>query len=322
MLNCERTAVSSGLKASADILPKISIITPSFNQAAFIESTILSVLSQNYPNLEYIVIDGGSTDGTVEIIKKYEDRLHFWCSEPDEGTFHASNKGFAQASGDILGWIGSDDMYFPWAFRTVASIFSEHSEIDWLTTLRPGSWDWNGFCTRIGEFPGYSKEAFLDGCYIPSAVATGIPQLSLFDDYIQLESTFWRRCLWDKAGGLFDVNYKLAADFDLWSRFFLYADLYGTASPLAGFRTREGQLSRDRKVYGAEVERSLTAMRRAVGWSPSSIRFRSAYRNLGLWKIPKLRGYLERKGRYTGRKVIRRGQGRPDGYWEIVTYKF
>ncbi|RXN93258.1 glycosyltransferase [Achromobacter aloeverae] len=96
-------------------LPKITIVTPSYNQARFLERTMLSVLNQGYPKLEYIVIDGGSTDGSVDIIRKYEKYLTYWESEPDRGQSHAINKGFALATGDYIGWQNSDDLYFPGA---------------------------------------------------------------------------------------------------------------------------------------------------------------------------------------------------------------
>ncbi len=113
-------------------LPKLSIVTPSFNQAAFLEQTILSVLQQNYEALEFIIIDGGSTDGSLEIIRKYENQLAFWVSEKDRGQAHALNKGLERATGEIVAYLNSDDLYLPGAFASVVNYFREHPECDWL----------------------------------------------------------------------------------------------------------------------------------------------------------------------------------------------
>lgn len=107
--------------------PKISIVTPSYNQGEFIEETILSVLNQGYPNLEYIVIDGGSTDNTLAILEKYKDSLAYWVSEKDGGQGNAINKGFRKATGDIYGWINSDDYYLPHTFEALAKAYSPAS---------------------------------------------------------------------------------------------------------------------------------------------------------------------------------------------------
>lgn len=124
--------------------PLISIITPSFNQGDFIEETILSVLNQNYPNLEYIIIDGGSTDQTVDIIKKYSDRISYWVSEKDRGQSHAINKGFQRATGEIINWINSDDQLMPGTLHKLAAIFNAdpelmmvHGRIEYFGETRP-----------------------------------------------------------------------------------------------------------------------------------------------------------------------------------------
>ena len=111
-------------------IPKLSIITPSYNQAEFLEDTIRSVVFQNYPNLEYLVIDGGSSDGSLAIIKEYSSRISYWVSEKDRGQAHAINKGLSKSSGEIIAWINSDDIYQPGAFSRVIEMFNSRKEVD------------------------------------------------------------------------------------------------------------------------------------------------------------------------------------------------
>lgn len=111
------------IKNNSNIIPKISIITPSYNQGKYIEETIRSVLLQGYPNLEYIIIDGGSTDNSVEIIKKYQKWVKYWVSEKDEGQSHAINKGAKYATGELMGWLNSDDKYFENTFNVIADLY-------------------------------------------------------------------------------------------------------------------------------------------------------------------------------------------------------
>ena len=113
--------------------PKITIVTPNYNCEKYLEKTILSVINQNYPNLEYIIIDGGSNDSSIEIIKKYENYLTYWISEPDNGMYEAIQKGFDKSTGEIMAWINSDDMYHKNSFFTVADIFSNFKQVSWLT---------------------------------------------------------------------------------------------------------------------------------------------------------------------------------------------
>jgi glycosyltransferase involved in cell wall biosynthesis len=211
-------------------IPKISIVTPSFNQGDFLEETILSVLSQKYPNLEYIIIDGGSTDNSIEIISKYKDQLAYWVSERDTGQYEAINKGFAKSTGEIMAWINSDDKYMPWCFQLVSEIFRELPEVEWLTTLFPFVWDENGRPMRCFLRGGYNQQGFLKGDNLP-------------DQCIQQESVFWRRTLWEKTNETLNCSYNLAADFELWNRFFQKADLYSVQFPLGGFRLHSNQKS-------------------------------------------------------------------------------
>jgi glycosyltransferase involved in cell wall biosynthesis len=165
--------------------PKISIVTPSYNQGQFIEQTILSVLGQNYPNLEYIIIDGGSTDNSVEIIKKYEKYLKYWVSEPDKGQSHAVNKGFDLADGEILAWLNSDDMYMPGAFDIISNLVDTNNSDIYF-----------GDCIH---FEYQIDQLICEGSHI---VKTHQKHDLIVCDYIIQPSTFWTQKAWEKVGRL------------------------------------------------------------------------------------------------------------------------
>lgn len=226
-------------------LPKITIVTPSFNQGKYLEDTMLSVLGQGYPNLEYIVIDGGSTDGSVDIIRKYEQQLAWWVSEEDNGLYDALQKGFARSSGEIMAWLNADDMYHPKSLFTVADLFERFGQVKWVMGTNT-FFDENGRAFLYDDLPYGQRWSRL--------------RLQLFDGrFIQQESVFWRRGLWDQAGGLIDQSHPLAADFELWLRFSRYERLYSTSFMLGGFRFRtENQKSyNQRDQYLKEVKQAL-----------------------------------------------------------------
>lgn len=179
--------------------PKISIVTPSFNQAQYLEETIRSVLLQNYPNLEYIIIDGGSTDGSVEIIKKYEPWLTYWVSEPDRGQSHAINKGFNRSTGEIMAWINSDDCYLPCAFGVIIETFLSNPDTLWVAGQ-------TNFVDAVGNIrPGWGKpKEEIERWFVgPTVMQPGV---------------FWLRQLWEKTGKI-DENFNDSFDYDLWFKF-------------------------------------------------------------------------------------------------------
>ena len=178
--------------------PKISIITTSLNQGAYIESAILSVLGQGYPNLEYIIIDGGSEDGTVDILKKYDNQITYWQSKEDGGESDAANQGFNRATGDILSWMASDDMYMPGVFQKVVQL---------LDPLQKQI-----LCGNVLHFVEETGSAW--GSKVPEA----FNKLDLrYSNFIIQPGTFWTRKTWETLAG-FDTSLHYAMDWDFWLR--------------------------------------------------------------------------------------------------------
>ena len=179
--------------------PLVTIVTPSFNQAPYLETTIRSVLEQDYPNIEYIVMDGGSNDGSTEIIKRYADRLAYWESEKDKGQTDAINKGFARSHGEILAWLNSDDVLYPHAVREAVAYLTEHPE-----------------CGLV-----YGDSDFIDakGNVIGRFNAKQTDYKKLTEGYVHIpqQASFWRADLWKQVGPLDDTIY-FAMDYDLWLR--------------------------------------------------------------------------------------------------------
>ena len=221
---------------------KISVVTVCYNMEGTIEETILSVLNQNYPNLEYIIIDGNSTDDTMLIVNKYKDKISTIVSEPDNGMYDAIHKGFSMATGDILAWINADDSYMPWTFKYVNEVFTTYPDVDWIGGL-PAFMDEGRILTDIFSYPGAKDQ---------KDIVNGRFQSKIFG-CLQQEGMFWRKSLYETSGGL-NVNYRYAGDFDLWIKFAKKAKLVSVQIPLAAFMRRHDSLSiGSNDKYEAEI---------------------------------------------------------------------
>ena len=205
--------------------PLVSIVTPSFNQVKYLERTIQSVLDQDYPNLEYHVIDGGSSDGSLEVIQHFQDRLAGWVSEPDRGQTDAINKGFSRSQGEIMAWLNSDDVYLPGAISSAVDYLLEHPEVGMV----------------YGDTDLIDSEDRVIGKF--NAQQTSYQRMLRGGVYIPQPAAFWRRDLWEQTGPL-DPSFYFAMDYDLWVRFAKIGQIRYTPQRWAGFRIHgEGKTS-------------------------------------------------------------------------------
>jgi glycosyltransferase involved in cell wall biosynthesis len=180
--------------------PTISIVTPSLQHGRFLERTLASIVGQQYPALEYVVQDGGSTDETLDVLRRFEPRLSSWASEPDGGQADAVNRGFARTTGEVMGWLNSDDLLLPGALATIGRLFTSRPDVDVV----------------------YGHRLVIDerdrkvGSWILPRHSDRVLGLA---DYVPQETLFWRRRVWDAVGGHVDESFQFALDWDLLLRF-------------------------------------------------------------------------------------------------------
>lgn len=221
-------------------LPKISIVTPSLNQGKYLEKTIMSILSQGYPNLEYVIIDGGSKDNSVDIINKYAKKLSYFVSKPDKGQYDAINKGFKHTTGEIMTWLNSDDILMPGALNLVANIFNQLPKVHWISGI-PTVINSEGLIVHIGHKPAYIRQFIKLGLHHGACLG-----------FVMQEGTFWRRKLWNKIGGeLKSLNYGL--DYELWKAFAKHTELTPIHTSLAAFRLNPDRKTKDLAEYFKEI---------------------------------------------------------------------
>ena len=222
----------------------ISIITATLNAVQLLPDTLQSIRSQDYPNLEWIIIDGGSTDGTIDFLRANEDVIDYWSSEPDRGMYDALANGFERANGNIVCWLNAGDLLLDGALAIVAEVFQTHPETNWLTGIH--------FWHLLGRK--------IIGCHIPPAYSSDLIGCGAYGrslPYIQQESTFFRRSLLDGVDiGKFK-SFKLAGDLYLWSCFARRSKLTLVCAGLGSFCIHEGQLSEDKRAYRREADTFL-----------------------------------------------------------------
>jgi glycosyltransferase involved in cell wall biosynthesis len=256
------------VRSTIGAVPRITIVTPSLNQAAFLERTIRSVIEQDYPEIEYLVFDGGSTDGSVEILRRYADGIAYWESTPDRGQSHAVNKGFERATGEIVGWINSDDYYLPGALAAAAAAFEADPRAAWVC----------GACRYL------HADGSLDMVLRPRLPRGPRSAWAYEPWYVPQASSFWRRTALERVGGLReDLHY--AMDVDLGLRLALSGILPVTLDlELAVRAHHELAKSHDPSAWAPEYARIRAEL--GTGFAPHALVAGFCYR-----AVQRIRGY-------------------------------
>lgn len=221
--------------------PLVSVVTPSYNSERYIGETLLSVKNQTYKNIEHIVVDGGSSDGTIPILQEYHDKYNLqWISEDDDGMYDAIEKGFSIASGEIYSWINSDDKYLPWAAELAVN-YLEDPRYEWIVG-HPAKWDKNGNLTYVTPLrPYYNRQWIKNGWYHGNGLG-----------WLQQESMFWTAELWETRGG-FPDGVNVAGDYYLWKEFAKESDLKQIGTVISGFRRHDDQKTSEIENYYQEI---------------------------------------------------------------------
>ena len=238
-----------------DNLPKITVITPNYNQAKYLERTILSVLNQNYPNLEYIIIDGGSTDGSLEIIKKYEKKLSWWISEKDNGQTQAINKGFLRANGEWIGWQNSDDIYYNGVFHELALIANKDPKVGLII----------GDIMLIDEEDNIIRDVRYVKPTYNSVLAEGM--------VLSNQSAFWKTNLHQEIGFL-DEKYQYSFDLDWFLRLLKKTTSIHTDSIWGGFRQHGDTKSNTNKKAFIKENEMIVGKYAKSFWQKKFFQFR------------------------------------------------
>jgi glycosyltransferase involved in cell wall biosynthesis len=290
---------------------RISIVTPCLNQAAHLGATLASVLDAQSPPDEYVFVDGGSTDGSIDVARPYEDRFAWWVSEPDDGQYAAIEKGFDHTTGEIMGWLNAGDLYMPWTLSVVRELFTTFPELEWLTTQRPMIADERGRVVACEFVGSYSPDSFNAWVNLPGGdwfARAGIQQ----------ESTFWRRSLWVRAGARLDTRLQLAGDFELWHRFGAHAAPYALDAPLAAHRVHPGQKTASLDEYVAEAGQVLEAAGRRRPGRTSTVLRTLIYHGLGRRPLRRLPSVARRPLLWSGALHATRTIIWREGEWKLA----